>query len=95
MKIFLAVFAVAFPGNKSAYSGGVPAFDGKDNLTLVGDQDQVELIGGGRTLFYNNNDGLSTTNWAACHALAGDGSLTQCLIPMTNSAHRFFRVRQP
>jgi hypothetical protein len=29
------------------------------------------------------------------NAIAGDGSLRPCFVPMTNADHRFFRVRQP
>ena len=41
-----------------------------------------------------NND-LRTTNWQFLETLTGDGSLMPCLVPMTNGAQRFFRVRQP
>ncbi|MBI5387031.1 MAG: VCBS repeat-containing protein [Verrucomicrobia bacterium] len=45
------------------------------------------------TVEYNGD--LNTTNWLLHHTLTGDGSLTPCLIPMTNGPQRFFRVRQP
>ena len=41
-----------------------------------------------------NND-LHTTNWEDCYTLTGDGSIMQCLMPVTNAPQRFFRVRQP
>ena len=42
-------------GNKSAYFGGVISFDIKDNLyPTEGNYDEVELIGNGHTLFYDN-----------------------------------------
>jgi probable HAF family extracellular repeat protein len=47
----------------------------------------------GYTIEYN--DDLGTTNWSALESLTGDGSLMPCLVPMTNGAQRFFRVRQP
>jgi uncharacterized repeat protein (TIGR03803 family) len=40
------------------------------------------------------NDDLNTTNWRVTETLVGDGSLLRRLLPMTNTAHRFFRVRQ-
>ena len=40
-------------------------------------------------------DDLRTTNWVFHHTMTGDGSLMPCLIPMTNTTQRFFRVRQP
>ena len=39
------------------------------------------------------NDDLNTTNWEAYYTLPGDGSLIRCLMPMTNSPQRFFRVK--
>jgi hypothetical protein len=45
----------------------------------------------GYTVEYN--DDLGTTNWEAYYTLSGDGSLIQCLVPMTNSPQRFFRVK--
>ena len=41
------------------------------------------------------NDDLRTTNWLFHHAIIGDDSLRPCLLPMTNTGQRFFRVRQP
>jgi hypothetical protein len=41
------------------------------------------------------SDDLRATNWLFHHMLTGDGSLQPVLIPMTNTAQRFFRVRQP
>ncbi len=41
------------------------------------------------------NDDLGTTNWQFLESMTGDGSLMPCLVPMTNAAHRFFRVHQP
>jgi hypothetical protein len=41
------------------------------------------------------NDDLSSTNWQYLETLTGDGSLMQCLVPMTNATQRFFRLRQP
>ncbi|MBI5387032.1 MAG: hypothetical protein HZA90_20350 [Verrucomicrobia bacterium] len=41
------------------------------------------------------SDDLGTTNWLLHHTLTGNGSLLPCLIPMTNAAQRFFRVRMP
>lgn len=41
------------------------------------------------------NEDLRTTNWLFHHTLIGDGSLMPCLMPMTNTTQRFFRVRQP
>jgi hypothetical protein len=40
------------------------------------------------------NDDLRTTNWLFHHTVTGSGSLMSCLIPMTNSTQRFFRLRQ-
>jgi sugar lactone lactonase YvrE len=37
----------------------------------------------------------ATTNWECYYTTTGDGSLMPFLIPMTNTTHRFFRVRQP
>jgi len=39
-------------------------------------------------------DDLNTTNWYFLESVAGTGALLECVIPMTNSAQRFFRVRQ-
>ena len=36
-----------------------------------------------------------TTNWQFLQTVTGNGSVQSCVIPMTNTAHRFFRVRQP
>lgn len=41
------------------------------------------------------NDDLRRTNWFFHHTLTGNGSLTPCIIPMTNGTQRFFRVSQP
>jgi hypothetical protein len=41
------------------------------------------------------NDDLSTTNWQTFEIMTGNGSLMQCLAPMTNTTQRFFRVHQP
>ena len=45
------------------------------------------------TVEYNGD--LRTTNWEFCCTMTGNGSLWPCSIPMTNTAQRFFRVRQP
>jgi hypothetical protein len=42
-----------------------------------------------------HNDDLATTNWISDTNFTGNGSLMQCLVPMTNVPQRFFRVRQP
>ncbi len=49
--------------------------------------------GGNYTVEYN--DILGTTNWQFLKTVTGDGSLMQCLLPMTNLSQRFFRIRQP
>ncbi len=40
-------------------------------------------------------DDLYTTNWNFLEALNGNGSLMQYVVPMTNGAQRFFRMRTP
>lgn len=47
----------------------------------------------GYTVEYN--DDLRGTNWQILEIMTGDGSLMPCLVPMTNTTQRFFRVRQP
>jgi len=42
-----------------------------------------------------HNDDLRTNNWNYYTNLTGDGSLRPCLVPLTNTPQRFFRVRQP
>jgi hypothetical protein len=42
-----------------------------------------------------STDDLRTANWLFHDTLTGDGSVMPCLIPMTNSTRRFFRVRMP
>jgi hypothetical protein len=49
--------------------------------------------GASYTVQYNDN--LTTTNWLFHQAVTGDGSVLPCVIPMTNTPQRFFRVRQP
>ncbi len=39
-------------------------------------------------------DAFGGNNWFFHQFITGDGSSSQCLIPMTNSGQRFFRVRQ-
>jgi uncharacterized protein (DUF2164 family) len=41
------------------------------------------------------NDDLGTTNWVLYTNFTGNGSLMQVVAPVTNAAHRFFRVREP
>jgi hypothetical protein len=41
------------------------------------------------------NDDLNSTNWQYLETLTGNGSLVQCLVPMTNTTQRFFRLHQP
>jgi hypothetical protein len=40
-------------------------------------------------------DDLRSMNWQFHHTMTGDGTVMPCLIPMTNSTPRFFRVRMP
>jgi hypothetical protein len=49
----------------------------------------------GQSYTVEYNDDLNPANWEDYYTLSGDGSLVQCLMPMTNSPQRFFRVRQP
>jgi uncharacterized repeat protein (TIGR01451 family) len=53
-------------------------------------QSQAEA---GYTVEYN--DDLTTTNWSFLQTMTGDGALLPCVIPMTNTTQRFYRVRQP
>ena len=41
------------------------------------------------------NDDLGTTNWVFQTNFLGNGSLMQVVVPVTNAAQRFFRVREP
>ena len=41
------------------------------------------------------NDDLTTANWIFYTNFTGNGSLMQLVAPVTNTPHRFFRVRQP
>jgi hypothetical protein len=41
------------------------------------------------------HDDLTMTHWEYYSTTGGDGSLMSCLIPMTNTPQRFFRVRRP
>lgn len=41
------------------------------------------------------NDALGTTNWQFLQTVTGNGSVQPCVIPMTHTSKRFFRVRQP
>lgn len=49
----------------------------------------------GQSYTIQRNDDLATTNWVFYTNLNGNGSLMQVLSPVTNSAHSFFRARQP
>jgi hypothetical protein len=45
------------------------------------------------TLYYN--DDLATTNWLPYTNFSGNGGTLQLIVPVTNSAQRFFRIGEP
>jgi hypothetical protein len=49
----------------------------------------------GLTYTVEYNADVRSTNWQFHHTMTGNGSLLPCLVPMTNTTQRFFRVRQP
>lgn len=49
----------------------------------------------GRSYTVESTDNLSAKDWAFVESVNGDGSLRPCFVLMTNTAQRFFRVRQP
>ena len=49
----------------------------------------------GQSYTIQRNDDLTTTNWVLYTSFTGNGSLMEIVAPITNTAHRFFRVKQP
>ena len=49
----------------------------------------------GQSYTVQRNDDLTTTNWVDFTNFAGDGSLIQFAVPVTNVSRRFFRLREP